>query len=403
MFSIRLAVCLFAISSLIAFASCTTRSAPNENGVVHVTSPIPDKSHDESKFPEGVVVTHGDPDVSHWARVRYNNGDEVDILFGLGEGRGLSTGDAFEAACKNYANCPYAKYQLRYYGIVPMDGQDWMDTNLWMLVGFDSYTDSDKIKYQACRGGKFYSASDLETLMDVLDKLDDDATAASSDPEVKKHLLSEDSLERHMPVCHWRHRVALDVAYPVKPGSAHVRIVPASHTHAKYVEIRDDKGNGVEVYVDEGEKRIEKFVFVSAKASATLRPIYEGNDCPTLERCEHFAYGPAQKPDRFDMRSVDGEPLFNSRVFEVNDTLDGIKVYDGCAGGRLYSGKNRDQVEREVQEAIANPAPPTKKESPVFGAPETSESGDTVIPDSFCDWAFRRHQIEAMKNAQAGH
>ncbi|HLX37545.1 MAG TPA: hypothetical protein VKR29_07065, partial [Candidatus Binataceae bacterium] len=68
---------------------------------------------------------------------------------------------------------------------------------------------------------------------------------------------------------------------------------------------------------------------------------------------------------------------------------------------RLYTGKNRKEIEREIQEAIANPAPPPKKGAPVFGAPETSESGDTVIPDTFCDWAFRRQQVQSIQKSQA--
>ena len=78
------------------------------------------------------------------------------------------------------------------------------------------------------------------------------------------------------------------------------------------------------------------------------------------------------------------------------------KSYDGCAGGRLYSGKNRDEVEREVKEALENPAPPPVKGAPVLGTPETSESGDTVIPDAFCDWTYRRKQAQALMNKSQG-
>jgi hypothetical protein len=398
-FSIKPAVCLVVILSLVILTGCGAKqTAPDKNGVVHVDGFLPDRAHDEFKFSDGVVLTHGDPDVGHWARVKYNDGDEVSVYFSLGEGAGLSTGEAFDAVCKNYSNCPYAVYQRRNYGVAPLDGQDWMDTDLWLLVGFDIY--KEFIKYQACRDNRFYSAADLKTLMDVMDKVDKDPVASKSDPEVQDHLLTDDALERRLPVCNWRHRISLDSAYPTPANLEKVRILPASHSRTTYVEIKTDRGS-VDVYVDEGKKRLDKFVFVSPKGSSTLRPVYEGNDCATFDRCEHFVFGPEKKPGRFDIRSLDGEPLSNSRIFEVDDTISGAKNYDGCAGGRLYSGKNRHEIENEVKEAIANPAPPPVQGAPMMGAPETSESGDVVIPDTFCDWAFRREQAEAIKKSQA--
>ena len=176
--------------------------------------------------------------------------------------------------------------------------------------------------------------------------------------------------------------------------------MPASHSHLKYVEAKGDKG-GVDIYVDEDHRRIDHMAFISPKGSFSYRPVYEGNDCPTFERCEHAAAGPEKQPSRFDIRSLDGEPLSQSRIFEVNDSVSGIKYYNGCAGGRLYSGKNRQTVESELKVALESPEPPPAKGAPMLGAPETSESGDVVIPDTFCDWSFRRQQAEMAKKSQA--
>ncbi len=38
------------------------------------------------------------------------------------------------------------------------------------------------------------------------------------------------------------------------------------------------------------------------------------------------------------------------------------------------------------------------KGTPMLGAPETSGSGDVVIPDAFCDWTYRRQQAQALMN-----
>ena len=296
-------------------------------------------------------------------------------------------------------DCPHIKYRDRYYGLVPRDGRDWPDSETWTLIDFNASTDA--VKYQACRDGRLYSAYDSKTLMDLMDKVEGDPAAAKSDPEVKKYLLSDDALVLRLPVCNWRHRIGLDAAFPAPPNPAHLRIVPASHSHLKYVEAKDDKGGGVDVYLDEDQRRLDRIVFKSPKASFSYRPVYNESDCPTLDRCEHAVTGPTKQPDRFDLRSLDDEPLSQSRIFEVNDTVNRIKYYDGCAGGRLYTGKNRAEVESEVKVALENPAPPPLKGAPRLGAPETSESGDIVIPDAFCDWTYRREQAQAlMKKSQ---
>jgi len=301
---------------------------------------------------------------------------------------------------RNTVWAPNIKYRDRFYGIGPLDGRDWMDAELWILVDFNAKQDA--IKYQACRDGRYYSAPDLKTLMDTVDRIERDPAGAKSDPEVGKHLVTDDALIRRLPVCNWRHRIGIEAAYPPPPNPAHLRIVPASHSHLKYVEAKDDKGGGVDVYVDEGKRRLDRFVFKSPKASFSYRPVYNESDCPTLDRCEHALSGPLKQPDRFDLRSLDDEPVSQSRIFEVDDTVNRTKYYDGCAGGRLYSGKNRDEVEREVKDALESPAPPPVKGAPMLGAPETSESGDIVIPDAFCDWTYRRQQAQALiKKSQA--
>ena len=214
---------------------------------------------------------------------------------------------------------PNIKYRDRYYGIGPLDGRDWMDSEIWILVDFNATTDA--IKYQACRDGRYYSASDSKTLMDVIDKIEHDPVGAKSDSDVAKHLVTDDALLRRLPVCNWRHRIGIEAAYPPPPNEGKVRIVPAGHSHSEYVEAKADKGVVVEVYLDEDRRRMDKIVFKSPKASFSYRPVYNESDCPTLDRCEHALTGPVKQPDRFDLRSLDDEPLSQSRIFEVNDTV----------------------------------------------------------------------------------
>ena len=404
--------CLIAISSFLTLASCANQapavSGPDEHGIVHV----PSRQHyagyiagyDEVKFKEGTLRSDGNPqDLKSKIEVTYADGSSLGIerlsTFDMNYGINHDSYSAFRNGCQNWTNCPVVDYKDRHFGIGALDRLDWMDSNIWALFDLDASKDVET--FQTCRDDHFYGSSDAKTLMDVVDKLDKDGEHASSEPAVKKYELAGDSLVRRLPVCHWRQRMELDKAYPPPADLGKARVVPASHNHLAYLALSDGKGNGVNFYVNAGTKQVDKVVFLSPQGSATLRPLYESSDCSTYDRCEHFELGPEKKPDRFEIRTLDGEPLAQSRLFEVDDTVAGLKVYDGCAGGRLYTGKNRKEIEREIQEAIANPAPPPKKGAPVFGAPETSESGDTVIPDTFCDWAFRRQQARSIQKSQA--
>lgn len=200
--SLKSILYLLAITSLFALGACAAKqAAPDKNGVVHVNGLLPDRSHDEFKFSDGTVRTHGNPDVTHWAEVTYNDGESFSILFDRPFGYGQSTWEAFDATCKNNLNCPFILERGNSSAIVPLDGQDWMDSELWMLIRFDAYDYKNAIKYQACRDDHFYSAPDSKTLMDVVDKVDQDPAAAKSDPEVTKYLLTDDALVRRLPVC----------------------------------------------------------------------------------------------------------------------------------------------------------------------------------------------------------
>jgi hypothetical protein len=392
---------LFPIALLVVFIGCATQQAvPDKNGITHVPGRFIGASHDEFKFTDGTVITNGNPDVTHWAEVKYSDGAEISIHFQRDFGYGQDTWAAFDKACAGAARCPLINYEDRLYAVAPLDERDWMDSETWMLIAFDEYDFKNAIKYQACRDNHYYSAADSKTLMDVVDKVETNPTGAKSDPEVTKHLVTDDALLRRLPVCDWRRRIGIEAVYPPPPNEGKAKIVPASHTRPGYAEAKGDKGIIVDVYFSEDRRRLDRVVFKSPKASFSYRPVYNESDCPTLDRCEHAVTGPLKQPDRFDLHSLDDEPLSQSRIFEVDDTVGGIKSYHGCAGGRLYTGKNRDQVEREVKEALENPAPPPVKGAPVLGAPETSESGDTVIPDAFCDWTYRRKQAQALMKSQ---
>ena len=344
------------------------------------------------------MISHGNPDVTHWAEVTYSDGDSFSIFFNRPFGYGQSTWEAFDAVCKNDVSCPFVLDRGVLSGIAPLDGRDWMDSEIWMLIAFDAYDYKNAIKYQACRDGYIYSAPDSKTLMDIVDKVESDPAGAKSDPEVAKHLLTDDALILRLPVCDWRHRIGLAAAYPAPPNASKVRIVPASHSRLRYVQVKGDKG-GVDIYLDEDRRQIDRFVFTSPKGSFSLRPVYTGTDCPTLDRCEHFVMGFGKQQDLLDIHSLDDEPLSQSRIFEVRNTVAGTIQYNGCAGGRLYAGKNRQTVESEVKIALENPAPPRPQGAPLLGAPAMAESGDTVIPDGFCDWSARTRQMQAlMKN-----
>jgi hypothetical protein len=395
-----------AVAVLVALAGCASeqpsQALVDKNGIRHIPARWPDSARDEFKFSDGTLIMHGNPQAPSRVEVDYNDGTVLTIWASAEFEYGIDHDSlrAFELACKNAQNCPQIKYQERHYGIGPMDGRNWMDSELWMLADFNAAKDA--IKYQACRDDHFYSAPDSKTLMDVVDKVESDPAAAKSDPEVEKLLATDDAPIRRLPICNWRHRVGLEVAYPPPSNEGKVRVVPASHSRREYVEAKADKGVVLDVYLDKDQRRLDRIVFKSPKASFSYRPVYNESDCPTtLDRCKHAVTGPTKQPDRFDLRSLDDEPLSQSRIFEVNDTVNRIKYFDGCAGGRLYTGKNRDEVESEVKIALENPAPPPLKGAPMLGAPETSESGDIVIPDAFCDWTYRREQAQAlMKKSQ---
>jgi hypothetical protein len=400
---------LIAIAGLVAIAGCAadqvSPTVSEKTGLHKVPGKFLTQPHNEFKFSDGALIAYGNPetDAAGSVSVNYNDGATLSIFTTpeLKNSAARENLKAVQSSCQaqTVSACPYLKYGNDYFGVAPLDGRDWMDSEIWMLVNFNAQTDA--IKYQACRDGRYYSAADSKTLMDVVDKIETDPKGARSDPVVEKHLVTDDALPRRLPVCNWRHRIGIEAAYPPPPNEGKVRIVPASHSHGEYVEAKADKGVLVNVFLDEDHRRIDKIIFKSPTTSFSFRPIYNESDCPTLERCEHVVTGPGKQPERFDLRSLDDEPLSQSRIFAVNDTLTDIKYYDGCAGGRLYSGKNRDEVEREVKDALENPAPPPVKGTPILGTPETSESGDVVIPDALCDWTYRRQQAQAlMKKSQ---
>ncbi len=389
--STKLTTRLIVIAAVFALAGCAATQPPSAEN-----NPRP-----EFKFAGGTFSSVSDPPTDTSVEVKYDDGAILKTVQSARFGSGVHNGsvNAFEALCKNPPNCPEVQYQDRFYGVGPIDGRNWMDTELWLLGDFNA--SSDGLKYQACRNGHIYSAGDLKTLMDVIDKVESNPAGAKSDPEVAKQLVTDDALVLRLPVCNWRHRIGLEAVYPPPANAAKVRIVPASHTRFAYVEAKGDNG-GVDIYIDTDHRRIDRFVFTSSKGSFSLRPVYSETDCPLLDRCEHMTLELGKHQDLLDIRSLDDEPLSQSRLFEVRNTRDGTKQYDGCAGGRLYAGKNRQTVESEIKIALENPAPPRPQGAPMLGAPAISESGDTVIPDGFCDWTVRTRQMQAaMKNQGA--
>ncbi len=379
---------------LFAFAACAAEQEPPAK------KDLPQKF----KFVGGTFSSTSDPPTDKSVVVKYDDGAVLTTVWSARSRPGVNheSVNAFESLYSNPPNCPELQYEDRFYGVAPIDGRQWMDTETWLLADFNA--SADPLKYQACRDGHIYSAPDSKTLMDVVDKVESDPASAKSAPEVTKYLLADDALVLRLPVCNWRHRIGLDAVYPLPTSVAKIRIVPASHARLKYLEALGDKKGGVDVYLDEDHRRIDHFVFNSPKGSFSLRPVYSETDCPLLDRCEHMALGFEKQQDLFDLRSLDDEPLFQSRLFEVRNTLDGTKRYDGCAGGRLYVGKNRQIIENEIKIALENPASPPPAGAPVLGTPAISESGDTVIPDAFCDWTARTRLMQAaMKNQDPSH
>jgi hypothetical protein len=410
LFSIKPIFRLIATAVLVVLTGCTPEQPSQadlaKRGFYEVPGRFMAASHDELKLSHATLLTFNHPDLETSkggrAEVKYDDGADL-LLWAppeLENETGRQNLQTLKFVNRNTVWTPIVKYQDPYYGVGPLDGRDWMDSEIWILV--DINATKNAIKYQACREDRFYSAPDSKTLMDVVDRVERDPAAAKSDPEVKKYLLTDDALVRRLPVCNWRHRIGLEGAYPPPPNPA-VRVMPASHTRLGYAEAKGDKGAVVDVYIDEDKQRLDRVLFKSPKGSFSWRPVYADSDCPTIDRCEHVTAGPGKQPDRFEVRSLDDEPLSQSRIFAVDDTVSGIRYYDGCAGGRLYSGKNRQTVEGEIKVALENPAPPPVKGAPPLGAPETSESGDIVIPDTFCDWTSRRQQAQELmkKKSQA--
>ncbi len=394
---IKRTYCFIAVAVLLALTGCAARQVPPSasvpNGLHHVEASFRFPAFDEFKYADGIIVGYRDLKSPSSMDIKYNDGDRQVIgTQPIGQDEVQRTNYAALAPFCRTAACVTVNYNDHFYAFSPLDSQALMDTELWVFTDLDAKEHA--LKFQGCYQGKIYSSSNLQTLMDVLESVEQPG-GVSSDSGAK-YLVSEDKLTRRFPICDWRHRVGLDAIYPQPPNEAKVRFVPASHSHGAYVETKADHGVFVDVYLDDDHRQLNKIVFKSAKGSLMFRPLYDSNDCPILDRCEHFALGPEKQPDRFDLHSLDDEPLSQSRIFAVNDTIGHVTYYDGCAGGRLYSGKNRDEVEREVKDALANPAPPPVKGAPVFGAPETSESGDVVIPDAFCDGTYRRQQAQAL-------
>ena len=292
--------------------------------------------------------------------------------------------------------------------IVSRDWRPWPDTEMWEVVHdvnapvgpkFLGMTRSQKvIAFEGCTDGKIYSSANLPALMSVLEG---ETIAPTTRPPQslegdKKVYFVDDAKDDRRPVCNWRHRVGLDAVLPA-PKTTAARFYPASEKTPAHLEIVA-KSATIDLFISQSQKQIDKVSIHAASGhSMTIKPMYGTSDCLDGAHCEQVEV--TTDNTTVIQKSLDGQTLGRSRLWEVSSPNGGPKIYQACINGAVYSGK----VRSEVEAVLAEPGKEAAQEDMVIdskaGLP--APPGVVVQATPLCDWAEREKKLrEAIAKAQ---
>ena len=81
----------------------------------------------------------------------------------------------------------------------------------------------------------------------------------------------------------------------------------------------------------------------------TIKPMYGTSDCLDGAHCEQVEV--TTDNTTVIQKSLDGQTLGRSRLWEFSSPNGGPKIYQACIYGAVYSGKVRSEVEAVLAEA----------------------------------------------------
>jgi len=291
--------------------------------------------------------------------------------------------------------------------ILSGDGRPWPDTEMWAVVrDVDApvgpkvlgMTRSHKtVAFEGCANGRIYSSANLPALMSVLEgEIGAPTTHPPQSLEGDKNVYFVDNAQDDpRPVCNWRHRVGLDAVLPA-PKTTATRFYSASEKTPAHVEVVA-KSATIDFFVS--QKQIEKISIHAASGhSMTIKPMYGSSDCLDGSHCEQVEV--TTDNTTVLQKSLDGQTIGKSRLWEISSPKGGPKIYQACTDGAVYSGRIRSEVEA----MLAGPAGKQAVQEDMVIDPKAglpTPPGVVAQATPLCDWAEREKKLrEAVAEAR---
>ena len=130
----------------------------------------------------------------------------------------------------------------------------------------------------------------------------------------------------------------------------------------------------------------------------TIKPMYGTSDCLDASHCEQVEV--TTDNTTVLQKSLDGQTLGRSRLWEISSPNGGPKIYQACTNGAVYSGKIRSEVEAMLGGAAGKEAAQEDMViDPKSGLP--APPGVVAQATPLCDWAEREKKLrEAVAEAR---
>jgi hypothetical protein len=129
----------------------------------------------------------------------------------------------------------------------------------------------------------------------------------------------------------------------------------------------------------------------------TIKPMYGTSDCLDASHCEQVEV--TTDNTTVLQKSLDGQTLGRSRLWEISSPNGGPKIYQACINGAVYSGKIRSEVEAVLAEPGKEAAQEDMLIDPKAGLP--APPGVIAQATPLCDWAEREEKLrEAIAKAR---
>jgi hypothetical protein len=400
--------------AVMLLASCSTEQPPQQassapTGVRVVEGRVPlHGPHEEFDFKGGTIIAYYDFHKAEGFNVHYNDGTVVELR--------PATYNPAVKGCPALNTCTTIHYGPTWDElIVSRDGRPWADSELWAVskdephpVGpaFLGMSRSSAVStFQGCKDGKIYSSRKLPSLMSVLEN---EKSADAGKPPASGNYDSKTEREVYvvgdvestrMPVCNWRHRIGLDKLLPA-PKSTRAKLVPASEKTPQHLEATTEQSVTIDWFAN--KTPLDQLIIKLPNGhSISIKPRYGSPNCPDFKNCGELAV--TKDNTTIIQQALDGRSMNKSRLWKEFNPLGGPTTYAACAGGTIFSGRNRAQVEAALAGAEKKSSPQQDMVlDPGSGAFLPADVAAIATP--MCDWTQRdkayQKMIDAAKKAR---